>query len=36
VDQKLDLTPQATRDDVMKAIDGHILGASAYVGVFQQ
>ena len=36
VDQKIDLTPQAARADVMKAIDGHILGASAYVGVFQQ
>jgi Raf kinase inhibitor-like YbhB/YbcL family protein len=36
VDQKLDLTPQANRADVMKAIDGHIIGASAFVGVFQQ
>jgi Raf kinase inhibitor-like YbhB/YbcL family protein len=36
VDQKLDLTPEANRADVMKAIDGHILGASVYVGVFQQ
>jgi Raf kinase inhibitor-like YbhB/YbcL family protein len=36
VDQKLDLTPEATRADVMKAIDGHILGASAFVGVFGQ
>jgi len=36
VDQKIDLTPDATRADVMKAIDGHIVGASAYVGVFEQ
>lgn len=36
VDQEIDLTPQATRADVMKAIEGNILGASACVGVFQQ
>jgi Raf kinase inhibitor-like YbhB/YbcL family protein len=35
VDQKLDLTPAANRADVMKAIDGHVIGASSYVGVFQ-
>ena len=29
IDQKLDLAPQASREDVMKAVDGHIIGASA-------
>ena len=36
LDQTLNLTPDATRADIMKAMDGHILGSSAYVGVFQR
>jgi Raf kinase inhibitor-like YbhB/YbcL family protein len=36
LDQKLDLGPAASRDEVMKAMDGHILGSAAYVGTFHQ
>ena len=36
LDQKLDLGPTATRADIMKAMDGHIVGSSAYVGVFHR
>lgn len=36
IDEKLSLTPQASREDVMKSIDGHILGATVYVGLFQR
>jgi Raf kinase inhibitor-like YbhB/YbcL family protein len=36
LDQKLDLGPDATRADLLKAMDGHIIGKSAYVGMFHQ
>jgi len=34
LDKQLDLTPEATRDDVLKAIDGHILGKAVLIGRF--
>ena len=36
LDTKLDLTADATRDDVLKAIDGHILGKGVLVGRFKR
>ena len=36
LDTKLDLTPEATRPDVLKAIDGHILGKGVLVGRFHR
>jgi len=36
LDTKLDLTPDATRADVLKAIDGHILGKAILVGRFRR
>lgn len=36
LDNKLDLTPDATRADVLKAIDGHILGKGVLVGRFHR
>ena len=36
LDTKLDLGPDATRADVLKAIDGHILGKGVLVGRFHQ
>jgi len=36
LDTKLDLGPDATRADVLKAIDGHILGKGALVGLFHR
>jgi len=36
LDTKLDLPAGASRADVMKAMDGHILGASVYVGMFHR
>lgn len=36
LDTKLDLGPDATRADVMKAIDGHILGKAVYAGRYHQ
>ena len=36
LDTKLDLGPDATRADAMKAIDGHILGAAVFVSPFKQ
>lgn len=33
---KLDLTADATRDDVLKAMDGHILGKAVLVGRFKR
>ena len=36
LDTKLDLTPDATRTDVLKAIDGHILGKAILVGRFKR
>jgi Raf kinase inhibitor-like YbhB/YbcL family protein len=34
LDTKLDLTGTATRDELMKAMDGHVIGKAAYVGRF--
>jgi phosphatidylethanolamine-binding protein (PEBP) family uncharacterized protein len=34
LDTKLDLPPTATRDDVIKAINGHINGKAVLVGRF--
>lgn len=34
LDQKLDLPAGAARADLLKAIDGHIVGKAAYVGIF--
>ena len=36
LDTKLDLTADATRDDVLKAIDGHILGKAVLMGRFKR
>ena len=36
LDLKLDLTPEATRADVLKAMDGHILGKGVLVGRFHR
>ena len=36
LDKALDVTPDASRDDVVKALDGHILASSAYTGQFNQ
>jgi Raf kinase inhibitor-like YbhB/YbcL family protein len=36
LDTKLDLGPDASRADVMMAINGHILGKAVYVGRFMQ
>src|SRR5207247_1990923 len=36
LDMKLDLGPDATRADVLKAIDGHILGKAILVGRFHR
>jgi Raf kinase inhibitor-like YbhB/YbcL family protein len=34
LDVKLDLPATATRDELMKAMDGHVIGKAAYVGRF--
>jgi Raf kinase inhibitor-like YbhB/YbcL family protein len=34
LDTKLDLPATATRDELVKAIDGHVIGKAAYVGRF--
>jgi Raf kinase inhibitor-like YbhB/YbcL family protein len=34
LDTKLDLPATATRDDLVKAMDGHVIGKAAYVGRF--
>lgn len=36
LDTKLDLGPDATRAEAMKAIDGHILGAAVFVNLFKR
>jgi len=36
LDAKLDLSPDATRDDFEKALDGHVLGAGIYIALFHQ
>lgn len=36
LDIKLDLTPDATRADVLKAIDGHIVGKAVLMGRFHR
>jgi len=34
LDTKLDLPASVSRDDLMKAMDGHVIGKAAYVGRF--
>ena len=34
LDQKLDLPAGATRADLLKAMDGHVIGKATYVGIF--
>ena len=34
LDTKIDLPATATRDELMKAMDGHVIGKAAYVGRF--
>ena len=34
LDQKLDLTAGASRADLLKAMDGHVIGKASYVGLF--
>lgn len=36
LDTKLDLPETATRDDVMKAANGHVLGAAVWIGLFHR
>ena len=36
LDSKLDLPAGATRSDVMKAMDGHILAGTVYIGLFHR
>jgi hypothetical protein len=36
LDAKLDLSPDATRDDFEKALDGHVLAASEIIAMFHQ
>lgn len=36
LDTKLSLGPDATREEVMKAMDGHVLGSAIYVGLYHQ
>ena len=36
LDQKLDLAPDATRADLMRAMDGHIIAKAVYIGFFHQ
>jgi Raf kinase inhibitor-like YbhB/YbcL family protein len=36
IDTELDLKPRATKADLLKAIDGHILGQSELVGKYQR
>jgi hypothetical protein len=34
LDTKLDLPANTTREDLLKAMDGHVIGKAAYVGRF--
>jgi phosphatidylethanolamine-binding protein (PEBP) family uncharacterized protein len=34
LDTKLDLPANTTRDDLLKAIDGHVIGKTVYFGRF--
>ncbi|HJT88079.1 MAG TPA: YbhB/YbcL family Raf kinase inhibitor-like protein [Bryobacteraceae bacterium] len=36
LDEKLDLGPNASREEVMNALNGHILGKAIYVGRYKQ
>ena len=36
LDQKLDLPPGATRDQIEKAMEGHVLGNAVYIGLFNR
>ena len=34
LDTKLDLPASATREDLLKALDGHVIGKAAWFGLF--
>ena len=34
LDTKLDLPAKTTREDLLKVMDGHVIGKAAYVGQF--
>jgi phosphatidylethanolamine-binding protein (PEBP) family uncharacterized protein len=34
LDTKLDLPANTTRDEIMKGMEGHVIGKAAYVGRF--
>jgi Raf kinase inhibitor-like YbhB/YbcL family protein len=36
LDQKLDLPPDASRPDLLKAMEGHVLGKAITIGMFHQ
>jgi Raf kinase inhibitor-like YbhB/YbcL family protein len=36
LDQKLDLPQGATRDQIQKAMEGHVLGSAVYIGLFNR
>ncbi|MBI3941035.1 MAG: hypothetical protein HY315_09385 [Acidobacteria bacterium] len=36
LDQQLNLAPGATRADVLKAMDGHVLGHAVLIGLFHR
>jgi Raf kinase inhibitor-like YbhB/YbcL family protein len=36
LDRKLGLSPDATRAELLKAMDGHIIGAATYTGLFHR
>ncbi len=36
LDTKLDLPAGASRDDIMKAMEGHVLGGTVYIGLFHR
>jgi Raf kinase inhibitor-like YbhB/YbcL family protein len=36
LDQKLDLAPDATRADLLRAMDGHVIGKGVYIGLFHR
>jgi hypothetical protein len=36
LDAKLDLAPTASRPDLLKAMEGHILSKAVYIGMFHR
>ena len=36
LDKKLDLPQGASRDDIQKAMDGHVLSGTVYIGLFRR